>query len=66
MQNCVTSFLNCSIKKKMLSNAFRESTYLTVGTGTLVNTGAFLFLKVFDMTNGLKWLVSNEKNYNPC
>ena len=54
MQNCVTSFLSCSIKKKMLSNAFRESTYLAVETGTLVNNGAFLFLEVFDSTNGLK------------
>ena len=50
-------------KKKMLSNSFRESTYLVVGTGTLVNTGVFLFLKVFDTTNDLKWLISNGKNY---
>ena len=50
-------------KKNMLSNSFRESTYLAVGTGTLVNTGVFLFLKVFDTTNDLKWLISNGKNY---
>ena len=66
MKNYVMSFFKCLIKEKMLSNAFRESTYLAVGTGTLANNGVLLFLKVFNMTNSLKWLVSNKKKIMPA
>ena len=50
-------------QKKIVLDAFRESTSSGVGTGTLATAGMFLFLTASDIINRSRWYGSKEKNY---
>ena len=50
-------------QKKIVLDAFRESTSSGVGTGTLATAGMFLFLTASDTINRSRWYGSKEKNY---